>query len=302
MDWTVYWFMLPVCVGVAGVAMFSGISGAALLTPIFLIGFPFFGIPQLSTAGAIGTALFLETSGFGAGVVGYLRRGLVDVTTARRLVVAAVPATIVGALLSATVPDLALKLAYGTAMVALAAILFTDRRKLARPVSGPAVVAAEETHLACGHGLVRHIRGSNGEDYQYCAHGLRGQAWLSGIGGLAAGLISTGIGESTLPGLVRRSKFPVAVAAATSTLVVAATVVVAAAAHLTRLVLAGGLAAVPWNLLVWAVPGALIGARIGTGLQGRVSEHAARLFFSALFLVIGAAFLIVFGLLGGRLR
>ena len=42
MDWTVYWFMFPVCIGVASVAMFSGISGAAFLTPIFLIGFPLF--------------------------------------------------------------------------------------------------------------------------------------------------------------------------------------------------------------------------------------------------------------------
>ena len=37
MNWTVYWFMLPVCITVASVAMFSGIGGAALLTPIFLI-------------------------------------------------------------------------------------------------------------------------------------------------------------------------------------------------------------------------------------------------------------------------
>jgi hypothetical protein len=32
-DRTVYWFTLPVCVIIASVAMFSGISGAALLTP-----------------------------------------------------------------------------------------------------------------------------------------------------------------------------------------------------------------------------------------------------------------------------
>lgn len=31
MDWTIYWFMLPVCIAIAGVAMFCGISGAAML-------------------------------------------------------------------------------------------------------------------------------------------------------------------------------------------------------------------------------------------------------------------------------
>ncbi len=29
LDWTVYWFMLPICIVIASVAMFSGISGAA---------------------------------------------------------------------------------------------------------------------------------------------------------------------------------------------------------------------------------------------------------------------------------
>ena len=60
MDWTVYWFMLPVCITIAGIAMFSGISGAATLIPVFLIGFPLFDVPRLTTVGAIGTSLLLE--------------------------------------------------------------------------------------------------------------------------------------------------------------------------------------------------------------------------------------------------
>jgi uncharacterized protein len=67
MEWTVYWFMLPVCIMVASIAMLSGISGAARLTPIFLTGFPLFSVPWLSTVAAVGTSLFLETSGFGTG-------------------------------------------------------------------------------------------------------------------------------------------------------------------------------------------------------------------------------------------
>jgi hypothetical protein len=36
-DWTVYWFMFPACIVIAGTATFSGTSGAALMTPMFLI-------------------------------------------------------------------------------------------------------------------------------------------------------------------------------------------------------------------------------------------------------------------------
>ncbi len=106
------------------------------------------------------------------------------------------------------------------------------------------------------------------------------QRVLSGAGAFLAGLISTGVGEATLPGLVQRSRFPVSVAAATT--------------HLVQLVMEGGLGAIPWNMIVWAVPGAIIGAFIGTCLQGRVSERAARLFFAGLFAAIGVAFLLAF--------
>jgi uncharacterized membrane protein YfcA len=117
---------------------------------------------------------------------------------------------------------------------------------------------------------------------------------LSGGGAFVAGLISTGVGESTLPALVQRLRFPVPVAAATSTVVVAGTVAGAATTHLVQLVMEGGLSAIPWNLLVWAVPGSIIGAFMGTRLQGRVSERVARLFFAGLFAAIGVAFLLAF--------
>jgi hypothetical protein len=101
-----------------------------------------------------------------------------------------------------------------------------------------------------------------------------------------------------MPTLVRRSRFPVAVAAATSTVVVAGTVVGAASTHTVQLIVEGGFSAVPWNLIVWAVPGALIGAGIGTRLQGRINDRTAKMFFTGLFLAIGVTFLLAFTALG----
>jgi len=123
---------------------------------------------------------------------------------------------------------------------------------------------------------------------------------LSGTGAFLAGLISTGVGEATLPPLVRRSLLPAPVAAATSTMIVAGTVVGAAITHAVQLLNEGGLAAIPWKLLVWAVPGSVVGAVLGTRLQGKVSERASRRFFSTLFLVIGVTFLLAFTVFRGR--
>ena len=74
----------------------------------------------------------------------------------------------------------------------------------------------------------------------------------------------------------------------------------AALIHLIQLAGEGGISAIPWNLIVWAVPGAIMGAFVGTRLQGRVSERASRLFFSGLFLLIGTVFLLAFTVFSAR--
>jgi uncharacterized membrane protein YfcA len=326
MDWTIYWFMLPVCIVVAAVAMFSGISGAALLTPTFLIGFPLLGVPRLTTLAAIGTSLILETSGFGTGLYRYLRLRLVDIRSARSIVLVTLPLGALGSVVALFVPVLLLKIGYGAAMLGLAYLLLSDRPrpdatgKPVRPVRGPSGAAtpprligppdvpppvlivseSERVHPPCSAGEHRRIEAANGSTYDFCAHGLRLQRVLSGAGAIVAGMISTGVGEATLPALVRRSCFPIPVAAATSTVIVAATVAGAALTHLIELLQEGGAGAIPWNLIVWAVPGAIIGAFIGTRLQGRVSERTSRTFFAGLFATIGAAFLVAFTAFAGR--
>ncbi len=53
----------------------------------------------------------------------------------------------------------------------------------------------------------------------------------------------------------------------------------------------GGANAVPWNLVVNTIPGALIGGQLGSRFQGRISsEHTERL-ISGLFMMVGLAFL-----------
>lgn len=62
-------------------------------------------------------------------------------------------------------------------------------------------------------------------------------------------------------------------------------------AHVARLLSSGGTGAVPWNLIVYTVPGALIGGQIGSRLEGTVRETYMERFMAGLFAAIGAAFL-----------
>ena len=93
MDFTLYWFMFPVAICVATCAMLSGIGGAALFTPIFVLIFPLLGEEYTlsSTVAAIAAALITQTFGFLSGFIGYQRRKLIDYGLASRLLIIAVP-------------------------------------------------------------------------------------------------------------------------------------------------------------------------------------------------------------------
>ena len=96
MDFTLYWFMFPVSMLVATTAMLSGIGGAALFMPIFLLIFPLLGpeYPLTSPVAAIAVALLTETFGFSSGFVGYYMKRLIDFGLSKAFLVISVPAAI----------------------------------------------------------------------------------------------------------------------------------------------------------------------------------------------------------------
>jgi len=67
-----FWFMFPVSVVVATVAMASGVEGATFFAPIFMLGL---GLPAEV---AIGTGLITETFGFASGLFSFGRKRLID--------------------------------------------------------------------------------------------------------------------------------------------------------------------------------------------------------------------------------
>ena len=120
--------MFPVSVGVATTAMLTGIGGAALFTPIFLLGFPLLG-PEFaleSPAEAFNVALITECFGFTSGLIGYARRGLVDWRVAALFAAVGVPFAVVGGARVADADPAALRIAYGAAMLVLAATLVVE--------------------------------------------------------------------------------------------------------------------------------------------------------------------------------
>lgn len=261
-----------------------------MLTPFLILAFPILGVPTLSPAQAVGMALFTEFFGFALGVLGYHLARLTDYKTGWRLVAIAVPTIIVFSFVSQYVSSLLLRTVYGIMMIALSVYLFLTAPGNARnvllsilPEAAERIPRKNETEEE------RVILTKRGREYRYKLCDQRGYL-ITAVGAAMEGLVSVWLGELEMPNLVKRCKIPVAVAAATSVFVIAVAVLSGSITSILTLVQKGGVSAVPWNLVVYTIPGALIGGQLGSRFQGRISsEHAERL-ISGLFMVVGLTF------------
>tara|TARA_R110002110_G_scaffold5184_10_gene26801 strand:+ start:7087 stop:7980 length:894 start_codon:yes stop_codon:yes gene_type:complete len=285
MDWTQYWFMFPVAMCVATMAMLSGTGGAALFIPVFVILFPLLGAEYtLTTAAAIGSALMTTVFGFLSGFVGYYRKGLIDFKSAAPFIAISVPVAIAGALMFGGLQDheVLLQGAYALLMLILCPIVLhhtPPRDMFSEATDNNAINAAAE---------IREITDRHGHKYRYRKpkQGVIG-VFFTSLGSLLTGFLGVGVGEVILPQLVKRNHIPVAVAAATSVFTVIVTITAASFTQIATLVEAGGLDAVPWDLVCYTIPGVIIGGQIGPRLQGRIAQRKVEKAIAILFGIIG---------------
>ncbi len=286
MDLTLYWFMFPVAIAVATSAMLSGIGGAALFTPIFILIFPMLGpeYPLSSTVAAIGTALLTETFGFSSGFVGYFRKRLIDFSIVTKFLRISVPVAILGAFLAHFVPGGFLIAGYALLVFALAIIhVFVPHDDAPRPARPHPVHDAN----------LRHLVDRAGREYVYPIPRLKpSDVAYTGLGAFLTGMVSVGIGEVIVPQLTKRG-VPMAVAVAASVSIVIVTVACASFTLIAQLISAGGFEAVPWNLVMYTIPGVIIGGQIGPRLQGLVSHRTMEHAIGALFFMLSGAMLLV---------
>ena len=283
-DWTLYWFMFPIAMCVATTAMLSGIGGAAMFAPIFMIIFPILG-PEYqfeNMAAAIGVALLTEVFGFSSGFIGYYRKRLIDYKSAVPFILIGVPVGIVGAILLTTFKEFeeTLRGIYGLLMLILSLVLIRPNKN--DQAGGEVKGAADGTKRT-----IISITARDGSTYTYNKPQQGVGAVATGFGGFLTGLLGVGIGEVVMPQLAKRNGVPIPVAAATSVFVVIVVVAAASFTQISFLVAQGGMRAIPWNVVIYTIPAVIIGGQIGPRLQGKISQHAMERSIGYLFLIIG---------------
>ncbi len=273
-----YWFMFPVSIVIATIAMASGVEGATFFTPLFILalGLP----PEI----AIGTGLITEVFGFSSGLYAYARRRLIDYRLSRKLLMVTIPMALLGTWLGGIIAPEFLKTILGMGLFVIATSFLrtpepAEVAELDRQITATVVPAADNTCL-----ITR-----NGEKIYYRVCNQLEGGIISGIGALFIGMISTGLGEMNGYFLLQRCKVPSRVAVATSVFVVAATALTASLGHFVRFLEMGGSTLdTVLSLTVFTVPGVILGGQIGPRIANRISQHTLERTMGILFLLVAA--------------
>lgn len=250
-----FWFLFPLAILIAILAMGTGVSGANFWAPVYLLWLRF--DPQLGFWLSLVTMLF----GFSSGLARNLRQRTINFFLFRTYLKAVLPSTVLGAVAAHFVQPRWLFLVF-------AIFVFSySTHVLVRLVGGDARPPRED-RISWGAAM---------------------------IGGFLTGLITVGLGKLLLPACLRHQRCQSPAEAVGTT--VATVFVASLCATLARLTpeLLGTLQAHVqqlFNVLLFVVPGVVLGGQLGPRVAARVSLTTLRtLLVGALYLISGLMFL-----------
>jgi uncharacterized membrane protein YfcA len=267
-----YWWIFPVSICFATIAIGSGVSGALFFSPFFIY------VVGLEPAQAIGAGLMTEVFGMGNGLRSYVQQKIVDYRTAGWLLLGSVPAIILGAMFSSAIDPELLKIIFGTGLIVLAGFLvFFPSPNDCEPGERESELERQKS----GENEKTVIEAADGEVFEYPTCWRPPGVGLASAGGLITGMISAGLPEIVTSQLVLRCRVPARVAVATSIFVLAITAGVGSVVHMAH-------AKPVWYVVVWSIPGVLIGSTIGGRVGKYLPEELMETALGILFGVIGA--------------
>jgi uncharacterized membrane protein YfcA len=281
------WYVLPLAMAIAAIATASGIGGATFGAPVFAL------VAGLPSEVAIAAALVTEVFGMASAVVAHARRGLIDYGLGKPVLATVVPSAVIGAWLSGSLDERALRLAIGVGLVAVA-IHSIRRLSRERRAHFDEVIASRSVAAGC----VPRLTAANGKEYHYtpCNH-AEGRL-VAAVGAFFKGLIATGLGEMNDDFFLERCRVPSRVSIATSDYVLLFASLAGGIGHLARFVLRSPASIAPLgSLLVFSVPGVILGGQIGARLAARAPERLLEWGLRILLLAV-AAFAIAEALAG----
>ncbi len=272
-----YWYLFPISILIATIAMASGIGGAVFFSPLFML------VLKLDPAVAIGIALMTELFGFSSGVYAYWRRRLIDFKLGRRLLVFSIPAAVVGSFSTELFPAAILKTIFAVGIIFIGWQLYSSYRQGEK--EGLDKQIAEGSREKSETVLID----AAGNEYRYTIANKNEGRVFAAIGGWFLGMISVGLAELQEYELLARCRVPSPVAVGTSIFVVVVTVFIASIGHLYNFATSADSSVLTQVLAIvtFTIPGVVVGGQIGPVVQARVNPDVTKVGIAFLFVAVG---------------
>ncbi len=277
-----YWYLFPVSVLIATIAMASGIGGAVFFSPLFIV------LLKLEPSVAVGTALVTELFGFTSGMYAYWKQRLIDVRLGLSLLMFSVPAAVVGSLSADVLPAEVLKGIFAVGIIFIGSQLYSSYRREEREKLDRNIKEVSNKHYESV------LRDKRGNEYRYTVCNKNQGRMFAVIGAAFLGMISVGLAELQEYHLVARCRIPSPVAVATSIFVVVFTVLTASLGHFYNFTVHADSRVLTQvlSVVLFTIPGVIIGGQVGPLMQARLNPDAVKVGISFLFITVGAFMLV----------
>jgi uncharacterized membrane protein YfcA len=249
-EYLTYWYLFPVAIIIAILALSAGISGANFWIPVYLIWL------KIDPKTGFWLALLTMVFGFGSGIVRNVRQRTINAYIVKKYLLITIPAGICGALLVPFAPARVLILIF-----AVFVLLYGTST------------------------IIRCCRGGEGE-----FEGHERVYWLrAALAGFLKGLIATGLGKLILPGILGHKKIRSPAEAVGSTVaiifVVNLVVVLVRLSPSFIAVLASTTEEI-LQIMLWVAPGVALGGQIGPRIARRLPLQYMKVYVGVLLILV----------------
>ena len=227
-------------------------TGFVIATLVTLVGFgggilwmPYLLlVARLDPAQAVTTSLIIQVGGMGSGSVAVIRAKKADLPLALYLSAFALFGIPVGVWLSKVIPAGSILFLLGVISLVMALVFVYTHEEMTNAVTRKTTLRQTAPYL-----------------------------WLSTVFAVLTGLLSMGVGDFLVPILRNRLRLSMEAAMGSCLIVMAFSAAFAAGLHL----LSGDVFAV--KVVLWAVPGVILGGQVGPRLAGRIPDQTMKEIF-----------------------
>ncbi|MFP4403446.1 MAG: sulfite exporter TauE/SafE family protein [Candidatus Woesearchaeota archaeon] len=264
-----YWFMFPVGMIIATIAMSTLVGGATFFSPFFIL------VLKLQPHIAIASALMIQFFGFTTGLLRYIKKNTIDYNIGIFLLLITIPYAIIGSYLSTIIPPYFIRILLGII------VIFIGYKLLLKNIISITKKGQKITDIKFGIKRTDKSIILKEKDLKKCIAN-------TSIGSLFLGMTSAGLGELLGYNLIKKTNSNLRTIVSTTVFIIAITTLATSLTHFYHLFTTNiNDLYLAFDILIFAVPGVILGAFVGTKIIYKINQELLQKIISIVLIITG---------------